>query len=940
MIAYRTFIAFLKALYLQLLARTNLKKNYTLMHKNYLRTTLWSLLLPSLSAYAGEPQDVTNKLKNPGFEEGFTGWISQGFQLQNNDSPSTQGWEKEGTFYAEKWTASPSTLSDATLTQTVGELAAGSYTLKVYALACNESGTPDELKGADFFAGDHNVTVKAGGEYSVTTVVTDGKLPIGFRLTSTNANWVACDHFRLYYNGKDDIALFYQEAERLKAQAAKALVAADCHNTAQLQNAINYADQAEDTALEWLLAITNLQKALTEYRRLAAEYPPFRRACLNARKLYAETDYPGRSRFGLVVTQMAALMDKPTNKNLMTAIEELDEATREYLNSRPSNRLTIRNGALWTDNRGKVVQAHGAGFLQVGDTWYMIGEDRSNTWNPDVNMYSTKDFVTWKFERKIIRNGTTHPDLGSSRFIERPKLMYCKNTGKYVVWCHWESSNYGASEAAVFYCDSVNGNYKFHWAGRPLGVKSRDCNVFVDNDGTAYFISTIEENQHLGLFRLSDDYLNAVEYTELFKWQGREAPAIVRKDDTYFMMFSACSGWAPNKASYSYSKSLTSGWSSRIDIGNNIAYDTQAASILTLTGSKGTSYVYVGDRWQDPDLPNSKTILFPITINGTSISFQYKPRFDMDLPTGQCYTSSSSHLLTKEQWSILACSSQETSAEDGAAANAIDGNTETKWHTRYNGSTASAPHYLEIDLGSEQQLAGFLCTPRNDGSENGLIRKYLFLTSADGKQWTAASGGTWLPYWSEVYFAPVKARYVRLVATEGEFASLAELDLLSSAPEFTPTRLSGTWKSGTMSTSTHNLTLREAGNVQFNVHTNATNGTWAFYGPRGQMMHTNSFAISSLTLADAGFYSFVFTDQFNRSSTLNFRLTMRASSTGIKKPDTSESEVYRKEYFTLSGTRISSPTQTGLYIVKTYFSDGSSTTSTEMFVHQPLLEKP
>ena len=57
--------------------------------------------------------------------------------------------------------------------------------------------------------------------------------------------------------------------------------------------------------------------------------------------------------------------------------------------------------------------------------------------------------------------------------------------------------------------------------------------MFVDDDGTAYFISTIEENQHLGLFRLSDDYLSAVEYTELFKWQSREAPAIVREGDTY-----------------------------------------------------------------------------------------------------------------------------------------------------------------------------------------------------------------------------------------------------------------------------------------------------------------------------------------------------------------------------------------------------------------------
>jgi len=218
--------------------------------------------------------------------------------------------------------------------------------------------------------------------------------------------------------------------------------------------------------------------------------------------------------------------------------------------------VTVKNGEMWRDTAGNEVQAHGAGFLKVGDTWYMIGEDRSDQWHPDVNMYSSKDLVNWKFERKIIENGVTHPDLGTERMIERPKLLYCPKTGKYVVWCHWESRDYSASEAGVFYCDSINGPYKFHWGGRPLGVKSRDCNVFVDDDGTAYFISTIEENQHIGLFRLSDDYLSAVECTELFKGLSREAPAVVKVDGTYYMLSSACTGWDPNHCTPSCSRAV------------------------------------------------------------------------------------------------------------------------------------------------------------------------------------------------------------------------------------------------------------------------------------------------------------------------------------------------------------------------------------------------
>ncbi len=297
--------------------------------------------------------------------------------------------------------------------------------------------------------------------------------------------------------------------------------------------------------------------------------------------------------------------------------------------------VTIRNGGLWYDTDGNVVQAHGAGFLRVGDRWYMIGEDRSQSWNPDVSMYSSKDLQTWKFEGKVIENGVTHPALGTDRFIERPKIMYNKKTRKYVIWCHWEGKNYGASEAAVFYSDKITGPYTFHKGERPLGIKSRDCNVFVDNDGTAYFISTIEENQHLGFFRLSDDYLDAVQCTQLFKGQRREAPAIVRVDDTYYMLSSACTGWAPNQCKLATSHHMTQDWSGLTDIGDRIAYDTQAASILTVKGTKQTTYLYVGDRWMDPDLPNSKTIIFPITFKDGKCDFTYREEFQINFKTGE-----------------------------------------------------------------------------------------------------------------------------------------------------------------------------------------------------------------------------------------------------------------------------------------------------------------
>ena len=497
------------------------------MKRFFLYGCFFGLFLPVMGAEVNEPTEMTASIKNPSFEEGLNGWEAIGFQKQTNNSPSDEGWNKDGTVYAEKWVSSSWTLPDVKLSQTVTGLPQGSYTVKVYAHAVNQSGNPEITKGVSFFAGLNEVQVGAGGEYRINVIVTDGRLDLGMKVSSTDANWVACDNFRLYYHGREEVDAYRKDLKEKLALASAAMSEKDCHNRSQLEQAVHNAENVEGDIESLLTAILDLEQAITEYRRLTVEYGAFERAFLNARKLYSETDFPGKTVFGEAIDQVSPMLDVPEGKDLMGAVTRLEKATQVYLDSRPSNWMTLRNGALWKDDRGEVVQAHGAGFLQVGDTWYMIGEDRNNTWNPDVNMYSTKDFVNWKFERKIIRNGSTHPSLGNGRFIERPKLMYCRKTGKYVVWCHWEQGNYGASEAAVFYCDSVNGDYKFHWAGRPLGVKSRDCNVFVDDDGTAYFISTIEENQHLGLFRLSDDYLSAVEYTELFKWQSREVTLIL-----------------------------------------------------------------------------------------------------------------------------------------------------------------------------------------------------------------------------------------------------------------------------------------------------------------------------------------------------------------------------------------------------------------------------
>ncbi|MBD9229626.1 MAG: hypothetical protein EGQ31_03165 [Prevotella sp.] len=296
---------------------------------------------------------------------------------------------------------------------------------------------------------------------------------------------------------------------------------------------------------------------------------------------------------------------------------------------------TIKNGEVWYDTNGDTIQAHAPGFLRYGDRWYMVGEDRGDSWNPDVNMYSSTDLVNWRFEAKVVKNGVTVPELGKTRFIERAKIMRNPKTGKFIIWCHWEGPRYAASEAACFSADSICGPYKLEWSGRPLGVKSRDCNVFVDNNGKAYFVSTTTENTNIGIFQLSDDYTKVVSHKCVMKDLRREAPVIVNKDGLYYMLSSACTGWAPNQCKLSTSKKLGKGWSQLENIGDDKAFRTQAAAVLEIKGTKQTTYLYVGDRWLERELPASRIIIFPISFKDGKCEFEYCDKFDINFTTGE-----------------------------------------------------------------------------------------------------------------------------------------------------------------------------------------------------------------------------------------------------------------------------------------------------------------
>ncbi|KAL1875329.1 hypothetical protein VTK73DRAFT_10113 [Phialemonium thermophilum] len=282
--------------------------------------------------------------------------------------------------------------------------------------------------------------------------------------------------------------------------------------------------------------------------------------------------------------------------------------------------LEIVPGGTWTASDGEHLNAHGAGVIRVNGTFYLVGEDKSGgSAFQNVNCYSSTDLVQWRHEGALLSRTGSSGDLGPNRVIERPKVLYNDRTGKYVLWMHVDSSNYGEAKAGVATGDSVCGKYTYLRSFRPLGYQSRDMGLFKDDDGTAYLLTEDRENG-LRIGKLTDDYLDVAGPTYLWK-DHIEAPALIKIQGRYYMFGSHLTGWDPNDNVYSTSTSLTSGWSSWqtfADAKSN-TYSSQTNYILDYGGG---NVMYMGDRWVSKNLQASTYVWLPLTVSGTRVTMK------------------------------------------------------------------------------------------------------------------------------------------------------------------------------------------------------------------------------------------------------------------------------------------------------------------------------
>lgn len=327
------------------------------------------------------------------------------------------------------------------------------------------------------------------------------------------------------------------------------------------------------------------------------------------------------------------------------------------------------SGEIWKDTDGVHINAHGGGITFSNGVYYWYGEyktvgRRGNTSLQGVSCYSSNDLYNWKNEGIVLKVETNPTsEITKGCVIERPKVVYNKKTGKYVMWFHLElkDQGYSAAKAAVAISDTPTGPFKFEKSFRPnkkvwpinfddkfksasmgenelkswspewlvevkngmfvrkdfeKGQMSRDMTVYVDDDKKAYLIHASEDNLTLHISELTDDYLDFTEkWTRVAPAGHNEAPAIFKKNGIYYMITSGCTGWDPNEARSFSSKSIWGPWQSIGNpcIGNDSAltFHSQSTFILAVEGKK-ESFIFMADRWNPNNPIDGRYVWLPI----------------------------------------------------------------------------------------------------------------------------------------------------------------------------------------------------------------------------------------------------------------------------------------------------------------------------------------
>ena len=292
-----------------------------------------------------------------------------------------------------------------------------------------------------------------------------------------------------------------------------------------------------------------------------------------------------------------------------------------------------------------------------------------------VHMYYSTDLQLWNDGGIVLKvNDIPNHPIHSGCRIERPKVIFCEKTGKFVMYFHSSDSAHIIARRGLAIADDPAGPFEFISAERPNaavwplnscskdkestrfpaghktkngendtvknlplyvrdfagGQMARDMNLFKDEDGRAYHIYASEQNSTLHIAELTDDHLYWTgRYCRVLPYRWNEGEAIFRRDNRYYLLASGCTGWEPNAARSAVAGSIMGEYT---ELGNpcrgdgaEITFGGQSSAVF----KAGDTYVAMFDLWNEQDFIDSRYFWLPIKFTENGYEIHYRKEFDL-----------------------------------------------------------------------------------------------------------------------------------------------------------------------------------------------------------------------------------------------------------------------------------------------------------------------
>ena len=222
----------------------------------------------------------------------------------------------------------------------------------------------------------------------------------------------------------------------------------------------------------------------------------------------------------------------------------------QNVESRPKRfqTVTINNIEPRRDVAGEIIDAH-VGCLQFFEGRYYLygtafGTNKSSLdLNSPFRVYSSPDLERWTYEGELFK------DQPRGFCYARSCVVFNPHTHKYVLWYNWfpklwnGQTGVATSDTPVGPFTIVNPNVHVSWSRSGdtniFGSCPGDGSLFVDDDGTGYYIYTsMGDGYAVRVEHLKPDYLGPSGKTSDILAKGAEAPLLFRRNNLYYALCS------------------------------------------------------------------------------------------------------------------------------------------------------------------------------------------------------------------------------------------------------------------------------------------------------------------------------------------------------------------------------------------------------------------